>query len=120
MATDDDNRDETQDPWDGIEADDFPDLSSDSPLAFEEEPLSAEAGIGGDTPPFVEEEGEPAAARSAGDSDIDAWLTEGQDKHGPSLSVFQEDDSAAFAEWGEQAGVDRSSVEIGTGNSGVP
>ena len=120
MATDDDNRDETQDPWDGIEADDFPDLSSDSPLAFEEEPLSAEAGIGGDTPPFVEEEGEPAAARSAGDSDIDAWLTEGQDKPGPSLSVFQEDDSAAFAEWGEQAGVDRSSVEIGTGNSGVP
>ena len=118
MATDDEKRDESEELWSEIDGVDLPELTADVSLPpDDEEPVpSAAAGSDPDGPEASSAAAEPGAA---GDSDIDAWLNDFGDEPRPALSVFQEEESGPFAEEGDHALIDRSAVEIGTGQSGV-
>jgi hypothetical protein len=118
MAMDDEKRDDPEELWSEIDGVDLPELAADVSLPpDDEEPVpSAAAGSESNGPEASSAAAEPGAA---GDSDIDAWLNDFGDEPRPALSVFQEEESGAFAEEGDHALIDRSAVEIGTGQSGV-
>jgi hypothetical protein len=132
MAVDDDDkRDDSLDPWAEADGEGLPDLSADFFASLDDD-LPVEGGTAGGPPPEsgVSDLAEPpggnpaAFEAAAADSDIDAWLNEPGDPPRPALSVFQEEDHeellGGFTDGSDQLAVDRSSVEIGTGQSGVP
>ena len=115
MTDDDDKREDAEDLWADLGSDDLPDLSADFSVSFDEE-LPATANDAS-TPP---EAPSPEPASAAGDSDIDAWLSDPGDEPRPALSVFQEDELSGGGDEADHAILDRSEVQIGTGHSGVP
>ena len=121
MATDDEKRDGPQDSWPEIDAVDLPDLAADFALPLDDETAARDADDQvPDGPVIPAADAGPGEVASAGDSDIDAWLNDFDNEPRPALSVFQEDEIGAFADEAEHALLDPSSVEIGTGHSGVP
>jgi hypothetical protein len=115
MADEHDKPEDPQDPWADLDAGDLPDLGEGLPISFDDDAPATPADE-----PAVDEATEIPAASSAGDSDIDAWLNDPADEPRPSLSVFQEDDGVAMTAEDDQGSFDRSSIEIGTGTSGMP
>ena len=118
MATDDEKRDESEELWPEIDGADLPELAAEFSLPPDDEEPIPGATTGSD-PDGPEDSSAAAEPGTAGDSDIDAWLNDFGDEPRPALSVFQEEESGAFAEEGDHALTDRSAVEIGTGQSGV-
>lgn len=114
MTDDDDKREDAEDLWADLGSDELPDLSADFTVSFDEESSAAADALA------VPEAPNPEPASVAGDSDIDAWLSEPGDEPRPALSVFQEDELGGGGDEADHAILDRSEVQIGTGHSGVP
>lgn len=120
---DDDKAKAGDDPWAGLESEQLPDAAEGPSFSFEETPSSPT------DEPFEAMTVAPPTDASAEAADEDAfndWVDEpgekpDEDGSAPELSVFQsDDDDEPSDDDPTSAMIGQSSVDIGTGDSGIP
>lgn len=128
MAHNDDKPDAGDDPWAGLEAEGMPDLGGDFSFSLDGEPAAAEPESQAAPPP---EAGDPLVeaftagddiaddGQPADDAAIDDWLNGPADEGVGSMTPHSLADGSV--EHGDviDFGADQSSVDIGTGMSGI-